>query len=155
MARFLMPRAEGINGKADDTIRLPSERRKPDPLMSDTRRIDIDGPEVDMDDAQRLLYQGELFTGEAAEYMAGELVSLDHYTDGVQDGLSRGWYLDGTVRSEGRSREGFPCGEFKEWHANGVLASRQVFGDDRLTLLEEFKWDENGQPTRSWRLGNG
>ena len=122
--------------------------------MTTTRRIDIDSPEVDMDEAQRLLYQGELFTGEAVEYMAGKMVSLDHYTDGVQDGLSREWYPDGTLRSEGRLREGLPCGEFREWHANGVLASRKVFGDDGLTLLEELKWDENGQPTRSWRLGN-
>ncbi|MGW2480175.1 toxin-antitoxin system YwqK family antitoxin [Streptomyces sp. NPDC001571] len=122
--------------------------------MSATRRIDIDSAEVDMDDAQRLLYQGELFTGEAAEYMAGAMVSLDNYTDGVQDGSSREWYPDGSPRSEGQLREGLPHGEFKEWHANGVLASRKLFGDDGLTLLEEFTWDENGQPTRSWRLDN-
>jgi antitoxin component YwqK of YwqJK toxin-antitoxin module len=122
--------------------------------MTSTHRIDIDSPEVDMDEAQRLLYRGDLFTGEAAEYLAGKLVSLDHYTDGVQDGLSREWYPDGTLRSQGQLREGMPCGEFKEWHANGVLASRKVFDNDGLTLREELKWDENGQPTRSWRLGD-
>ncbi|MBT2492758.1 hypothetical protein J7E96_30465 [Streptomyces sp. ISL-96] len=124
--------------------------------MNSTNRIDVDDPEVDMDDAQRLLYRGELFTGEVAEYSSGSLVSLDKYTKGIQDGLSREWYADGTIRSEGTVRSGLPRGEFKEWHPNGVLASRKVFDEDGLTLREEFKWDEQGQPTRSWRLeGDG
>ncbi|WP_328312027.1 hypothetical protein OG432_18385 [Streptomyces sp. NBC_00442] len=104
-----------------------------------------------MDDAQRLLYQGELFTGEAVEYVAGHLVSLDAYTEGLQDGWSREWYPDGTLRSEGRVRQGMPSGEFKTWHANGVLASRKVFDQDGLSLLEDLGWDESGQPTREWR----
>ncbi|MCX5388088.1 toxin-antitoxin system YwqK family antitoxin [Streptomyces sp. NBC_00083] len=118
--------------------------------MGTTRRIDIDGPDVDMDDSQRLLSRGELFSGEVAEYSAGKLVSLDEYSEGVLDGWSREWYPDGTLRSEGQVREGLPAGEFKAWHANGVLASRKVFGQDGLSLLEELRWDENGHPTRAW-----
>ncbi|MEU7584299.1 hypothetical protein AB0B50_42730 [Streptomyces sp. NPDC041068] len=121
-------------------------------MKNPTARIDIDDPEVDMDDAQRLLYRGQCFTGEVAEYLGDKLVSLDNYTNGTQDGLSREWYEDGTIRSEGMVRMGLPCGEFKEWHPNGTLASRKVFDDDGLTLREEFKWDKDGQPTRSWRL---
>ncbi len=120
--------------------------------MAATQRIDIDDPEVDMDDAQRLLYRGALFTGEVTEYLGGKLVSLDAYVAGIQCGLSREWYKDGTPRSEGTVREGLPRGEFKEWHSNGTLASRKVFDDDGLTLREEYRWDQDGRPTRSWRL---
>ncbi|MBJ3808839.1 hypothetical protein JGB26_17250 [Streptomyces flavofungini] len=107
-----------------------------------------------MDAAQRLLYRGVPFTGEVAEYFGEKVISLDVYVDGLQDGLSREWYEDGTLRSEGAVRRGFPCGEFKEWHANGVLASRKVFDEDGLTLREESQWDEHGRPTRNWHLGD-
>ncbi|MGW2701522.1 toxin-antitoxin system YwqK family antitoxin [Streptomyces sp. NPDC001340] len=122
--------------------------------MNTAQRIDIDDPEVDMDEAQRLLYRGKPFTGEVTEHFTSRLVSLDVYADGVQDGPSREWYKDGTLRSEGTVRNGLPRGEFKEWHPNGALASRQVFDDDGLTLREEHEWDEHGRPTRSWRLGD-
>ncbi|MEV0123212.1 hypothetical protein AB0I16_17015 [Streptomyces sp. NPDC050703] len=120
--------------------------------MLDRERIDIDDPEVDMDEAQRLLYRGGLFTGEAVEYLGEILISLDNYTDGIQNGLSLEWYEDGTLRSEGTVRMGLPCGEVKEWHPNGALARRKVFDDDGTALREEFTWDANGQPVRSWRL---
>ncbi|WP_244177262.1 toxin-antitoxin system YwqK family antitoxin [Streptomyces albus] len=114
-------------------------------------RIDIDDPDVDMDDAQRLLYRGTAFTGEAAEYHGGKLISLDSYTEGIQDGPACEWYPNGARRSEGMSRMGFPVGEQKEWHPNGVLASRRLFSDDGKRLLEEDKWDEGGEMVRSWR----
>ena len=103
-------------------------------MAAGVRRIDIDSPEVDMDAAQFLLYRGGRFTGEVAEHLAGKLVSLDAYVDGVQNGLSREWSKDGTLRSEGTVRNGLPCGEFKAWHPNGAMASRKVFDDDGLTL---------------------
>ncbi|WP_261718771.1 hypothetical protein [Streptomyces sp. FZ201] len=117
------------------------------------RRIDIDDPEVDMTEGQLLLYRGEPFTGNVAEYLSGNLVSLDAYTDGIPNGLSQEWYEDGTPRSEGMVRNGLPRGEFKEWHRNGVLASRQVFDADGLTVREHCEWDEEGRPVRTWRLG--
>ncbi|WP_316754204.1 toxin-antitoxin system YwqK family antitoxin [Streptomyces herbicida] len=122
--------------------------------MATAQRIDIDDPEVDMDEAQRLLYRGKPFTGEVTEHLAGKLVSLDIYVDGIQSGPSREWYKDGTLRSEGTVHKGLPRGEFKEWHPNGSLASRKIFDDDGLTLREECTWDEDGQPTRAWRLGD-
>ncbi|MEU5630189.1 toxin-antitoxin system YwqK family antitoxin [Streptomyces rishiriensis] len=119
------------------------------------RRIDIDDPEVDMDDAQRLLYRGELFTGEVTEYLGDALVSLDEYVDGVQDGPSLEWYKDGTLRSETMVRKGRACGESKAWHQNGTLASLRVFDEDGLTFRENYEWDEDGRPTKSWRLDGG
>lgn len=114
-------------------------------------RIDIDDPEVDMDDGHRLLYRGVPFTGEVTEYLSGALVSLDGYADGVPHGLCREWYQDGTLRSQGVVHRGLPRGESREWHPNGVLSSRRVFDGDGLTLREDDAWDESGRLTRSWR----
>lgn len=47
--------------------------------MAEVTRIDIDDPDVDMDQGQRVLYRGELFTGEAEERLGGVVVSLDSY----------------------------------------------------------------------------
>jgi antitoxin component YwqK of YwqJK toxin-antitoxin module len=116
--------------------------------MTDTlREIDIDDPDVDMDEAQRLLYRGELYTGEVVEYLSGARVSQDSYASGLQDGLSREWYKDGTPRSEGTARQGRARGVFMEWHPNGALKSRQVFDDSGLVLKEEYEWDEAGHQT--------
>ncbi|MFB7191768.1 toxin-antitoxin system YwqK family antitoxin [Streptomyces sp. NPDC056230] len=119
--------------------------------MTSAARIDVDGPDVDMDNAQRLLYRGEPFTGEVAEYQSGHLISLDEYTEGVLNGLSREWYQDGTLRSEGIVRDGRAAGEFKEWHPNGILKSRKFFDNTLASLREEETWDENGVLLTSWR----
>ncbi|MET7609208.1 toxin-antitoxin system YwqK family antitoxin [Streptomyces avermitilis] len=114
------------------------------------RRIDIDDPEVDMDMGQRLIYRGELFTGEVVEYQRGALVSLNTYKDGVEDGPTREWYMDGTLRSEGTARGGRPVGITRDWHPNGTLAAEREFAEDGLTMLSDREWDETGQPTRAW-----
>ncbi|MFF9346862.1 toxin-antitoxin system YwqK family antitoxin [Streptomyces sp. NPDC014734] len=119
--------------------------------MASAQRIDVDDPDVDMDGNQRFLYRGELHTGELAEYSGGRLISLDEYTDGVPDGLSREWYRDGTLRSEGVVRAGRAVGEFKEWHPNGVLGSLKFFDGSPVSLREEETWDERGVPLTSWR----
>ncbi|MER5812500.1 hypothetical protein ABT143_30675 [Streptomyces sp. NPDC002033] len=114
-------------------------------------KIDIGDPDVDMDDAQRLLYKSQLYAGEVVEYAGGSLVSQDSYVSGRQDGISREWYKNGVLRSEGVVRAGKPQGEFREWHSSGTLKSRQVFDDTGL-LREEELWNEAGHRTRSWRL---
>ncbi|MFC8914146.1 toxin-antitoxin system YwqK family antitoxin [Streptomyces sp. NPDC047821] len=123
--------------------------------MTEPVRIDIDGPGVDMDVGGRLLYRGELFTGEVTEHLGGALVALDAYVDGITHGISREWYKDGTPRSEGTVRVGRPVGVWREWHANGRLASEQRFAADGLTLLTQKTWDERGNPTRDWRKPAG
>ncbi|MEU9371757.1 hypothetical protein AB0D71_45540 [Streptomyces avermitilis] len=115
------------------------------------RRIDIDDPEVDMDPGQRLLYRGELFTGEVEERLGGAVVSLETYADGVLHGPNQEWYKDGTLRSEGTAREGRPVGITRDWHPNGTLAAEREFTEDGLTMVSHREWDETGQPTRVWR----
>ncbi|MFJ8511078.1 toxin-antitoxin system YwqK family antitoxin [Streptomyces avermitilis] len=115
------------------------------------RRIDIDDPEVDMDPGQRLLYRGELFTGEVEERLGGAVVSLETYADGAPHGPSREWYKDGTLRSEATAHKGRPVGITRDWHPNGTLAAEREFTEDGLTMVSHREWDETGQPTRVWR----
>ncbi|MFB6816435.1 toxin-antitoxin system YwqK family antitoxin [Streptomyces sp. NPDC056347] len=118
--------------------------------MNPVVRIDVDDPDVDMDDAQRVLYLGEPFTGEVAEYQSGHLISLEEHTGGIPNGLSRDWYQDGTLSSEGVIRNGRPSGEFKEWHPSGVVKSRKFFDGSLTSLREEETWDECGNLLTSW-----
>ena len=119
--------------------------------MTTVERIDIDDSEVDMDYGGRVLYRGALFTGEVTEHSGDALISLDGYVDGVQHGLSREWYEDGTLRSEGTAHMGRPVGISKEWHPNGMLASERVFAEDGLTMLADRSWDTAGQPVKNWQ----
>ncbi|MEV8206147.1 toxin-antitoxin system YwqK family antitoxin [Streptomyces sp. NPDC079189] len=123
--------------------------------MAEVTRIDIDDPDVDMDQGQRVLYRGKLFTGEAEERLGDVVVSLDSYVAGVQDGPSREWSKDGTLRSEGTARMGLPVGVSEEWHPNGTLAAEHVFTEDGLTLSADRQWDEKGRPTKNWRKDEG
>ena len=53
-------------------------------------RIDIDGPDVDYDESQLLLYRGEYFTGEAVElFPDGRLWTLKTFANGFEDGPTR------------------------------------------------------------------
>ncbi|MET7718906.1 hypothetical protein [Streptomyces sp. NPDC005407] len=118
--------------------------------MAEVERVDIDDSEIDMDYGGCLLYRGELFTGEVTEHSGDVLVSLDAYVEGVQHGLSREWYKDGTLRSEGTARMGRPVGLSREWHSSGTLAAERVFAEDGLTLLADRAWDEQGHPVKNW-----
>lgn len=114
------------------------------------QRIDIDDDDVDMDAAQRLLYRGELFTGEVEEKQNDVRISLDTYTAGILDGPSYEWYPDGSQKSEGVMLMGFPTGEFMEWHPNGQLAVKKVYTGDGKILLAEYAWDTEGHQTKEW-----
>ncbi|MER6353169.1 hypothetical protein ABT186_15305 [Streptomyces sp. NPDC001634] len=103
-----------------------------------------------MDYGERLYYRGTPFAGEAVEYQRGALVSLITYEDGVEDGPVREWYMDGTLRSDGVMRGGFPAGEFQRWHPNGRLAARTIMSDNGLRQLAQFEWDEEGNLTKEW-----
>ncbi|MFF9374715.1 toxin-antitoxin system YwqK family antitoxin [Streptomyces griseoluteus] len=126
---------------------------RPPAVTKEAARIDIDDPDVDMDDGHRLLYRGVPCTGEVTEHLSGALVSLDDYVGGVLHGLSREWHQDGPLRSQGVVQRGLPRGESQEWHSNGAPARRRVFDRDGLTLREDDAWDGTGQLTRSWRSG--
>ncbi|MER8085412.1 toxin-antitoxin system YwqK family antitoxin [Streptomyces sp. NPDC087532] len=118
-------------------------------------RIDIDDPEFEMDEGEVVLYRGERFTGEVVEYQKGALVSLVTYKEGVEDGSSKAWYMDGTLRSDGVLREGLPVGESKDWHPNGRPAARVFMSANGLRQLEITEWDDAGNLTKEWRAERG
>ncbi|MGW2184173.1 toxin-antitoxin system YwqK family antitoxin [Streptomyces sp. NPDC001732] len=118
-------------------------------------RIDIDDPEFEMDEGEVVSYRGERFTGEVVEYQQGALVSLVTYKEGIEDGPSKEWYMDGTLRAEGILRGGFPVGESRTWHPNGRLASRVLMSANGLRQLEITEWSEEGNLTKEWRAERG
>ncbi|MFE3762726.1 toxin-antitoxin system YwqK family antitoxin [Streptomyces sp. NPDC059104] len=124
-------------------------------MTSSVRRIDTDDVDVDVDMGGRVLYLGELFTGEVAEYQGEQLVCLDVYIDGIGNGPSQAWYPDGALKLRGTVLNGVAVGEFREWHPNGVLKSRKFFDDDIYSLKEESVWDEQGNLVREWRREDG
>ncbi|GAA4033006.1 hypothetical protein [Streptomyces plumbiresistens] len=112
-----------------------------------TPRIDIDGPDVDFDLGARLLYRGELFTGEVEERLGGDVVSLQSYVDGLPHGPSWEWYRDGTLSAEGTVYRSRPVGVWRRWHPNGVLAHEKTFSEDGQVILSHRAWDESGRLT--------
>ncbi|MFI6524926.1 toxin-antitoxin system YwqK family antitoxin [Streptomyces uncialis] len=116
--------------------------------------IDIDGPDVDMDDGLRLFYKGEPYTGEVVEYLGDALVSQETYAEGRPNGRTRQWYEDGVLRAEGTHTGGRLKGEFKEWHPNGVLKCRQLNSENGMSVLEDDRWDEDGQQIQARRYSS-
>ncbi|GHD51367.1 toxin-antitoxin system YwqK family antitoxin [Streptomyces galbus] len=114
------------------------------------QRVDIDSPDVFIDEEEVLHHRGRRFTGEAVEYQRGALVSLVTYEDGVENGPLLEWYTDGTPRSRATMRGGFPVGEAHAWHPNGRLAVRILMSDDGLRQLSRLEWDEEGNVEREW-----
>jgi antitoxin component YwqK of YwqJK toxin-antitoxin module len=116
------------------------------------QRVNFD--DTDMDASQRVLYQGELFTGEVVETDEdGVVIRVNTYRDGSEDGPQREWFNDGMLRSEYHATGGLPTGESRDWHENGQLSRRQEF-DQYGHLRVREQWDENGvpkgRPTNTW-----
>lgn len=108
------------------------------------KRIDLDGPDVDWDDQQALLYQGEPFTGEAVEYHPdGTLWTLRTFAGGFEEGPTRQWYRDGTQHRDGLLRGHQPDGEWREWRPDGTPRPLDVF--DRGRRVSYRVWDQAGE----------
>jgi antitoxin component YwqK of YwqJK toxin-antitoxin module len=110
------------------------------------KRIDIQADEVRWDDDQRLIVEGEPFTGEAVTYnWLDEVTSLITYADGIREGVQREWYDGEGLKAERTVHNGRIVGLAREWHPNGRLANEKRF-DERGLLAEESRWDEDGRP---------
>ena len=100
------------------------------------KRIDIQADEVNWDDDQRLLHQGELFTGEAVTYnWLDELRSLATYVDGFREGVQREWYDGGQLKSDMTVHKGRLTGATREWDEDGNLVREQSHDDTALVKL--------------------
>jgi hypothetical protein len=93
------------------------------------KRIDIQADEVNWDDDQRRLHQGELFTGQAVTYnWLDELRSLATYVDGFREGVQREWY-GGQLKSDLTIHKGRLTGATREWDEDGNLVREQSHDD--------------------------
>jgi hypothetical protein len=135
---------DAIEGQFDGTNKARAEEAVRRALG--IKRLDLSTDKYSWGDDLRLEYQGEPFTGEVVETIGGVTVlSQDFYVDGIPDGPSREWYVDGTLEAEGRMSHGRPTGLFRRWHPNGQLAKEKEF-NVRGELVATREWDENGQP---------
>jgi len=108
-------------------------------------RIDIDGPDVDFDESQLLLYRGEYFTGEAVEYFPdGRLWTLKTFVNGFENGPTGQWFNDGGLQSEGVAKRNSAVGEWRSWFPGGRLERVSIFDDDG-NLLTRTDWNEDGE----------
>ncbi len=88
--------------------------------------------------------------------LAGEQVSYDLGLQlalviaAAHRGADSTWALDAAQRARCfRSCRRRSSGE----HPMDVLVAKQVFPENGMALLEDYTWDEHGQPTRTWRKG--
>ena len=99
--------------------------------------------DADFDDADRLIYNGELFTGVAVEdHLDGVIMGESTYLRGIQDGPERGYRSDGTLSVEHIYRTGIIV-RVRRWHENGQLALEK-HNDSLGRLISEQRWDEDG-----------
>jgi hypothetical protein len=112
---------------------------------AEVERIDIDGPDIDYDEWQLLLYRGKYFTGEAVEYFPdGSLWTLITFVDGFRDGPTKQWSADGRLEEEGMERRNRAVGEWRAWFPDGRLRRTSSF-DDEGNLVARRVWNEAGE----------
>lgn len=106
-------------------------------------RVDVDDPDLDMDEDLYYSYHDELFTGVMVEYYPNEQLAAEvGYRGGRPEGRSRAWYNDGTLKSEHVVENRRVVGTARQWHPNGNLAEERRFRDG--SVAEVRQWDEDG-----------
>jgi antitoxin component YwqK of YwqJK toxin-antitoxin module len=109
--------------------------------MSDLR---VHVGQTTVDEGEIVLYNGAPLTGDVYNTAPnGTLITAKSYRDGLEEGVQREWFPDGTPESEYRVEDNLLVGETLDWHSNGRLARRQVF-DEYGELQAREVWDDEG-----------
>ncbi|ONI89429.1 hypothetical protein ALI22I_15520 [Saccharothrix sp. ALI-22-I] len=112
----------------------------------------IDQDDTYVDDTQRVLHEGELFTGELETRDAnGDLLELANYYEGVEHGVQEQWYPGGREKVQGISKMGKAVGDWYQWHPNGRLAVHRMF-DDNGWPLHVKRWYAEGDLIQDEKL---
>jgi antitoxin component YwqK of YwqJK toxin-antitoxin module len=107
----------------------------------------VDEDDLDWDDHNMPVCNGEPFTGESVEYgQGGRLLSLVTYVDGREDGPFRVWTNVGVLVVEGRSRHGTPVGRQREFCDDGAPKVEREYSD-KGELLRLKRWNADGAVT--------
>ena len=67
-----------------------------------------------------------------------------YYKDGKRDGISKGWWPSGNIKSKWNWKDGKLDGLFEMWHDNGNYRYLKNYKNDELHG-EWISWYENGQ----------
>ncbi|AUG82023.1 hypothetical protein CFP65_7443 [Kitasatospora sp. MMS16-BH015] len=95
-------------------------------------------------DEDRVLHQGQPFTGEVERTDAdGEVLAVNTYVRGVKDGLQRYWYPGGVLQQEETADLGITVGELRRWYPNGQLSYLAVHSGEGV-ILHQTSWDHEG-----------
>ncbi|OHV44670.1 hypothetical protein BCD48_24565 [Pseudofrankia sp. BMG5.36] len=105
------------------------------------RSVDID--DIDYTDDLFVVYEGELFTGEAVGYHAnGQLRKIETYGNGRLRGPERTFHPDGSIKSEYWNVDGARDGIGRTWYPNGQLESETQYDHAKVVLRK--RWSEDG-----------
>ena len=107
------------------------------------KKLVIDSKITDRDNNGYIYYQGKLFSGKLVWYNEdGKIGSEAEYLNGIQDGITRGWYSNGQMRSERFYKEGCIHGYVREWYESGqIKRAEEIYSGIALSTKE---WDEKG-----------
>jgi hypothetical protein len=96
-----------------------------------------------------------LFTGVMLEtYEDGSRKSLSAVTNGLLQGLSRGWHTNGQQQIEEYYVAGISHGLRRKWHPNGAKLSEVMIVDGQLHGTFH-RWDESGALTEEIEMKSG
>ncbi len=119
-------------------------------LWIDFDRLPETLPELTRDDLERdgevlrIRADDTIFSGYLVSfYPDGVLRSRTRVVEGRLDGLSEGWYPDGTQEIHEEFRAGVSHGVRVRWHPNGQIASRAEITDGRQHGVFR-RWREDG-----------
>ena len=96
------------------------------------------------------------FNGVLVKTENNDIVEISFYKDGVSDGVSYSYYLNGDLKSVSTYRKGTIEGPQVLYRPNGNLESEQVFENN--SLVSEKYYDKNGKITKEYhfnKLRNG
>lgn len=112
-------------------------------------------PEDDLDFDEDLIftYQGKRFTGIGYETSPDGGLSEVMYVDGMQDGVGRDLYPDGSVKYECHYKANLRHGTIREYSPDHRLTLEAVFGYD--ILLVKKAYDETGRLSDMFELQPG
>jgi antitoxin component YwqK of YwqJK toxin-antitoxin module len=110
--------------------------KQPSPL-----RVSLD--DIDWTDELQVTFNGEPVTGEVVDLdQHGRPIEVVTYDYGIQEGLTRRFYPDGSVQFELWYEVGIPVGVGRTWYENGQLQSETRYSQGNV--VEKRTWAEDG-----------
>ncbi len=102
----------------------------------------INHDDLDYTDELIFEWQEKPFTGIAYELEDDTLQSEISYIDGVQQGITREWYLSGQLKIECLYKNGSLHGYYREWFKNDQMKTDRLY--ELAVLVRKKDWDVNG-----------